>query len=92
MKFKNISLNFLAAKDAICYVALATVIYLHVKNSCEKFFSHVKISYFRVKAHLVFHWCVYNKTYLSLYFLEYVTRCLFKFLAKKWMGLGELLS
>ena len=25
-------------------------------------FSHVKISSFRVKAHLVFHWCLYNNT------------------------------
>ena len=24
-------------------------------------FSHVKISSFRIKAHLVFHWCLYNK-------------------------------
>ena len=24
-------------------------------------FSHVKISGFRAKAHLVFHWCLYNK-------------------------------
>ena len=23
-------------------------------------FSHVKISSFRAKAHLVFHWCLYN--------------------------------
>ena len=25
-------------------------------------FSHVKISSFRAKAHLVFHWCLYNKS------------------------------
>ena len=25
-------------------------------------FSHVKISSFRAKAHLVFHWCLHNKT------------------------------
>ena len=37
-------------KGAICYVAIAKVI-----------FSHVKISSFRAKAHLVFHWCLYNK-------------------------------
>ena len=37
-------------KGAIYYVAIATVI-----------FSHVKISSFRAKAHLVFHWCLYNK-------------------------------
>ena len=30
-------------------------------------FSHVKISSFRAKVHLVFHWCLYNKTtYLGL--------------------------
>ena len=26
-------------------------------------FSHVKISRFHAKAHLVFHWCLYNKQY-----------------------------
>ena len=43
-------------KGAIYYEAIATVI-----------FSHVKISSFRAKAHLVFHWCLYNK-------LEYCNR------------------
>ena len=38
-------------KGAIYNVAIATVI-----------FSHVKISSFRAKAHLVFHWCLYNNT------------------------------
>ena len=37
-------------KGAIYYVAIATVI-----------FSHVKISSFHTKAHLVFHWCLHNK-------------------------------
>ena len=37
-------------KGTIYYVAIAMVI-----------FSHVKISSFRVKAHLVFRWCLYNK-------------------------------
>ena len=37
-------------KGAIYYVVIATVI-----------FSHVKISSFRAKAHLVFHWCLYYK-------------------------------
>ena len=37
-------------KGVIYYVAIETVI-----------FSHVKISRFRAKAHLVFHWCLYNK-------------------------------
>ena len=36
-------------KSAIYYVAIATVI-----------FSHVKIPNFRAKAHLVFHWCFCN--------------------------------
>ena len=31
--------------------------------TCENLFSHVKISFFRAKAHLVFHWCLYNKLY-----------------------------
>ena len=39
----------------IYYVATATVI-----------FSRVKISSFRAKAHLVFHWCLYNKIMLHV--------------------------
>ena len=42
-------------KGAIYYEAIATVI-----------FSHMKISSFRAKAHLVFHWCLYNKLIYSL--------------------------
>ena len=34
------------------------VIFSHVKLTC--LFSHMKISSFRTKAHLVFHWCLYN--------------------------------
>ena len=30
-------------------------------------FSHVKISSFRAKAPVVFHWCLYNKCYLFSY-------------------------
>ena len=41
-------------KGAIYYVAIATVI-----------FSHVKKSSFREKAHLVSHWRLYNKEILS---------------------------
>ena len=41
---------FFAVKGAIYYMAIATVI-----------FSHVKISCFLAKAHLVFHSCLYNK-------------------------------
>ena len=48
MKYQNISLKqFYPAKGAIYYVAIATVL-----------FSHVKISCFHAKAHLVFHWCL----------------------------------
>ena len=39
-------------KGAIYYVAIAMVI-----------FSHVKMSSFCAKAHLVFHWCLYNKKF-----------------------------
>ena len=31
------------------------------ENRSNMLFSHVKISSFRAKAHLVFHWCLYNK-------------------------------
>ena len=41
-------------KGAIYYVAIATVI-----------FSHVKKSSFREKAHLVSHWRLYNKEIFS---------------------------
>ena len=51
MKYQTISMKqFFPAKGAIHYVAIATVI-----------FSRVKITCFRAKAHLVFHWCLYNK-------------------------------
>ena len=30
-------------------------------------FSHVKISCFRAKAHLVFHWCLNNKKFYQLH-------------------------
>ena len=38
-------------KGAIYFIAIAKVI-----------FSHVKISSYRAKVHLVFHWCLYNRT------------------------------
>ena len=44
-------------KGAICYVAIATVIFSHVKITCY----FPTLSSFRAKAHLVFHWCSYNK-------------------------------
>ena len=43
------------------YVAIAIVIF---KNNM--LFSRVKISCLRAKAHLVFHWCLYNNTLYSL--------------------------
>ena len=46
--------QFFGVKGRIYYVAIATVI-----------FSHVKISSFRAKAPLLFHWCLYNN--LSFY-------------------------
>ena len=44
--------------------------------TCEDnmLFSHVKVSSFRAKAHLVFHWCLYNKV---IYFS--ISRLLHKF-------------
>ena len=48
MEYNTISVKFFfPAKGAIYYVAIATVT-----------FSRVKISCFRTKAHLVFHWCL----------------------------------
>ena len=36
-------------------------------------FSHVKLSSFRVKAHLVFHWCLYeNNVFLRIFYLMYL--------------------
>ena len=57
MKYQTISL--FAAKGAIYYLTITTVIFSRVKNNM--LFSRVKISCFCAKAHLVFHWCLYNK-------------------------------
>ena len=35
---------------------------------------------------------VLHMTYLSIYFLEYVTRCLFKFFGRKWVGVRRIFS
>ena len=71
MKFQTISLkNFFAAKRAIYYVAIATVIFSHVKITL---FSHVKISCFRAKAHLVFRWCLCNRILYFALTLEELT-------------------
>ena len=37
-------------------------------------FSHVKISSFRAKAHLVFHWCLYNNIFYFIYFSPFATK------------------
>ena len=50
MKYQTILLKqFFGLKGVVFYEAIATVK-----------FSHVKISSFRMKAHLVFHWCLFN--------------------------------
>ena len=48
-------------KGAIYYEAIAMVIFSHMKITIM-LFSHVKVSSFRAKARLVFHWCLYNKS------------------------------
>ena len=50
---------FFNTRCTIYYVAIAMVI-----------FSHVKISCFHAKAQLVFHWCLYNKLF-SFIFRQY---------------------
>ena len=55
----RVSANIFNTKGAIYYVAIATVIFSHVKITIM-LFSRVKISCSRAKAHLVFHWCLYN--------------------------------
>ena len=45
----HFTLTFFCCEGAMYHVAIATVL-----------FSHVKISCFRAKAHLVFHWYLYN--------------------------------
>ena len=55
-------------KGAIYYVAIAKVI-----------FSHVKISSFRAKAHLVFHWCLYNNMFFKTGLSYMYCRVLSKF-------------
>ena len=57
----------------IIYVAIAKVIFSHVEIT--RYF-HVKISRFRAKAQLVFHWCLYNK--IGLFFFFFFTHLLAK--------------
>ena len=42
--------------------------------TCEDnmLFSHVKISSFRAKAHMVFHWCLYNNSIYYLFCNKYI--------------------
>ena len=72
MKCQTILLKkFFGLKGAVYYEAIAMVIFSHVKITCEDnmLFSHVKRSSCRAKAHLVFHWCLYNKdNYLTSLF------------------------
>ena len=62
--FICIYIHFLAAKGAIYYVAIAKVIFstanvVYVSGGEDNvWFSCAKISCFRAKAHLVFHWCL----------------------------------
>ena len=51
-------------KGTIYYEAIATAI-----------FSYVKISSFRVKAHLIFHWCLYNKFSIIISFFTSGVHC-----------------
>ena len=67
---KPFQLDIFPAKGAIYYVAIATVIFSHVKITC---YFHMWRSCFRVKAHLVFHWCLYNK---NKYFYRVWPYCL----------------
>ena len=49
----NTKYFFFAVKGAINNIAIAIIMVI---------FSHVEISCFRAKAHLVFHWCLHNKS------------------------------
>ena len=56
---------FFAAKGVTYYVAIATLIFSHVKITCYFHVWRYNIM-FPAKAHLFLHWCLYNKTlYLS---------------------------
>ena len=68
-------------KGAIYYEAMATVIFSLVKITCH--FHMKKISNFRAKAHLVFHWCLYNKPNRPLALRGHVTYASFK----QWVGI-----
>ena len=76
MKYQTISLQeFFAVKGVNYYLAIAKVIFSRVKNML---LSGVKISCFCAKAHLVYHWCLYNKKSIfysqTLVFIEYTSK------------------
>ena len=55
--------SFFGVKGAIYFVVTATVIFSHVKVTC---YFHMWRYQVLAKAHLVFHWCLYNKTSIIL--------------------------
>ena len=60
MKCQTLLLKkFSGLKGAVYYEAIAMMIFSHCEDNM--LFSHVKISSFRAKTHLVFHWCLCNK-------------------------------
>ena len=60
--------NFSSSVENISRVSARTseIFFQH-----EMLFSHVKMSSFRAKAHLVFYWCLYNKLISSICMLLY---------------------
>ena len=56
-------------KGAVNYVAISNRDLFTSKDNL--LFSRVKISYFSAKAHLVFHWCLYNNSSLEGDLLAY---------------------
>ena len=62
--------------------------------ACEDnmLFSHVKISSFRAKAHLVFHWCLYNKKTSAFFSSSTKTTELLRFLLSIFFQLPIKLS
>ena len=52
---------YLRVLKNISQVSAANKYFFNTRSEDNMLFSHVKISSFRAKAHLVFHWCSYNK-------------------------------
>ena len=63
-RFPKITEDFRGGTDDVSiiqqHIWVKTTWYFHVWNNM--LFSRVKISCLRAKAHLVFHWCLYNKS------------------------------